>query len=812
MFNNFKFAFRDLQRNKLLAAINVLGLSVGISACLIIYLITSYELSFDTFQKDRDKIYRVYSKFEGAFEGTNIGVPTALPVFVKTHCTGIEALTNFHTLSCGVTLPMEGAAGRDFLNHDKIIIAAPDYFDVFDYYEWVIGNPGESLTEPFRVVLTESRAETYFGDDDPASLIGRTVHYQDSLVVTVSGIVKDIKQHTDLDFTDFISFSTIKSSWLEGNKFELNTWNTVNSSSQFFIKLSDGTPAERIESQLARIREIYEANVSKWDAWRPEPRMQPLSALHLNSEFGIFDHSRAVMEEPTVYVLIAVAALLLIMAVINFINLETAQASRRAKEVAIRKVLGSSRRKLVVRFLSESFILCFMAAMLSICWTELVFQYFPEYMPSGLVFTPTSPAILLMLFCVVVAVTLLAGLYPAFIIASYRPVLALKNQVQRSTGTSQSAHIRKGLTVVQFSFSQIFLTGSLIVALQLHFMVNKDLGFDPDAVVCISTPEDGSENQRQAFANALAAIPEIKAFTRQMTAPIANTTYSQEMSFDRGKETLKHHINVKRADTSYLKVYDIELLAGRALFPIDSMKELLINETCMRLLGFTAPHQAIGQAIEENTTIVGVVKDFHTASMHAAIEPTIIVYADDDSEFGIRLTARTNQVSDISFGLSKIEASWERIYPEEPFHASFLIDTIRRSYENEQRAGKLSIGATFIALIISSLGLFGLTTFTVLQRTKEIGIRRVLGSSVNGILILFSKDFLKLIVIAFILSVPIAYYLMEQWLNNFSYRIDMTVWIFLASASLSMLVAFSTICFRTLHAAKTDPVKSLRYE
>jgi len=810
--SDFKSAFRDLRRNKLLAAINVLGLSVGISACLIVYLITSYELSFDNFQPDRDRIYRVYSKFQGTFEGTNTGVPTALPGLVKTYFTGIASLTNFFTWSCGVTVPMDDEEARDLGNHDKIIVAAPDYFDVFDYYEWVIGNPEQSLSEPLQVVITESRAKIYFGDVDLANVIGRTLHYQDSLVVTVSGIIKDIKQYTDLDFTDFISFSTVKSSWLEGSKFQLDTWNAVNSSSQFFIKLSEGTSPEKVESQFSRIKDMYEANESKWDAWRPLPKMQPMSELHLNSEFGIFDHSRAVLDESTLYILIAVAALLITMAVINFINLETAQASRRAKEVAVRKVLGGSRPKLVVRFLSESFILCFLAAILSMCWTESAFNYFSEYMPSGLVYTPGSPAILLMLFCCVVVVTLLAGLYPAFIIASYRPALALKNQVKVNSGTSQSARVRKGLTIVQFSFSQIFLTVTLIVAFQLYFMTNKDLGFDPDAVVCVNTPEHGSDNQRQAFADALTAIPAIKTFTRQVTAPMANTTYSQEMSFERGNETLKHHIHVKMADTSYLKVYGMELLAGRRLFPIDSMKELLINETCMRLLGFATPEEAVGQTIDKNKTIVGVIQDFHTASMHVAIEPTVISYADDESEFGIRLNTPGNHVGYISNGLSKIEAAWKKIYPDDTFRATFLTDAIQRFYENEQRTGKLSVAATIIALFISSLGLFGLTTFTVLQRTKEIGIRRVLGASVNSILVLFSKDFVKLVMIAFVVSTPIAYYVMDEWLNNFAYRIEMTAWIFLASVFLSMLVAFATICFRTLHAAKANPVESLRYE
>lgn len=812
LLNNFKSIVRDLWRNKLLAAINVLGLSVGIGGCLIIYLITSYELSFDTFQEDRDRIYRIYSKFDGSFEGTNVGVPTALPIFIKDHCTGIDALTNFHTLNCDITIPVEDAESRALGNYNKIIIAAPDYFDVFNYYEWVAGDPVQSLAEPFRVVLTESRARTYFGDSRPATVIGREVHYQDSLIVTVSGIVKDIKQNTDLDFTDFISFITVERSWLEDNKLQLNTWNAVNSSSQLFVKLSDGITCEDVEAQVVRIPEMYETELGKWDEWRPASRMQPLSSIHLNSKFGIFDHSRPVMDKSTLFILIAVAALLLIMAVINFINLETAQASRRARGVAIRKVLGSSRRKLIFRFLFESFILCILAAMLAMCWTELTFAYFPEYIPEGLVFDPASWTMLMFSFSCAVVVPLLAGLYPAFIIAAYKPAIALRNQVRRRGGTSHSEYIRKGLTIAQFSFSQILLTGSFIVGLQLYFMANKELGFDADSVVCVNTPEDGSEIQRQAFGNELRAVPEVKAFAVQMSAPVADATFSQEMSFFNGKETLKHNFQVKMADTSYLAVYGLELLAGRNLLPLVSMKELLINEASVRFLGFTDPKQAVGQTLDENKTIVGVLKDFHTASMHQPIEPIVVAYSADESGFAIRLNMPKNKAADVSAGLSRIETAWNKIYPDEPFRADFLGDTIRRFYENERRAGKLSVMATIIALVISSLGLFGHTTFITLQRTKEIGIRKVLGATVNSIVFLFSKDFLKLVLIAFIFSTPFAYYLMDNWLNNFAYRINMRVWIFAASAIMLMIVAFATICFRTLHAARADPVKSLRYE
>lgn len=808
---NLAFAFRNLRRNKLLAFINVLGLTIGVTACLVIFLIANYEMSFDKFQPDKDRIYRIYSTFSGVYTGVNRGVPTAVPVAVRDNFAGVESVTNFITFGSKVTVPDGSSGTKDFGDNENVVIADPDYFMVFSYYQWIAGNPKQSLTEPFKVVITESRVKTYFGNIKPLEVIGREIHYRDSLIVTVSGVVKDITERTDLDFTDFISFSTIEKSWLAEDVVQLNSWNSTNSSSQLFIKLTSGTTVDKIEAQIPHLSEIFKEK-DKEGQWSNTPKLQSIKDLHFNTNVGIFDNTRPVAEKSTLQILIVIAVLLLIIASINFINLETAQASRRAKEVGVRKVLGSSRTKLVGQFLLESFILCFFSVVLSLGLAFLSLRYFSEFIPQGLVFDITNPAIVIFLVSCIIVVSLLAGLYPAFVLSSYQPALALKNLAHSNTATSRSAFIRKGLTIFQFSFSQILIIGTIAIGLQLDYMLNKDLGFNTDAIVYIRTPWWGKKEKRLTFQNELAQIPEIEAVSMHSSPPSSGGSSSTTMSFEKGKEKLEHDVYIKTGDTSYITLYNIKLLAGRNFLPQDTAREYLINETYLHLLGFTDPRDAIGKTLNSKNIITGVVRDFHTQSLRVQIKPTVIYYSPTSAGFGVKLSTPHNKVADLKPAIDKIETAWKKIYPDEKFDYSFMDDTIKNFYKNEQRTGKLARIATGIAILISCLGLFGLSSFTVIQRTKEIGIRKVLGATVNNILFLLSRDFIKLVVVAFVLSAPAAYYIVDSWLKGFPYRMDLSVWIFIASGIVSVLVALLTISFRTVNAAKSDPVKSLRYE
>lgn len=535
MVKDLTFVFRHLGRNMLLSGINVLGLSIGISACLVIFLIASYELSYDRFQPDRDRIYRVYTSFSGVFNGKNNGISTGAAAHIHEKFTGLAAVANFHLFPGSVKVPDQSGIVSDFGPYSGIIVAGPEYFEIFSYYEWVIGNPTQSLRDPFTVVITENRAKTYFGDLDVSAVIGKEIHYQDSLVVTVSGVVKDITRRTDLDFTDFISISTIEKSWLR-KSMPLNDWQSTNSGSQLFIKLAPGIARERIEDQLQVLSTIYDEHTTNPE-WKTTPKLQALADLHFDTGLGIFDGSRTPPPRSALQVLVLVALLLLVIAAINFINLETAQASRHAKEVGIRKVLGSSRGKLVGRFLLQSFILSLFSVFVSVAWVELALQYFPEYIPEGLIFDIADPLVFGFLFSCALVVTLLAGLYPAVVLSSYQPTLALKNLAHRNSSTSRSSFIRKSLTVFQFSISQVLIIGTIATGLQLDYMLNKDLGFSSGDVITVRTPPDET-GKIETFKNELARIPEIEVLSIHGSPPISGGVASRILTFDNGKEVL----------------------------------------------------------------------------------------------------------------------------------------------------------------------------------------------------------------------------------------------------------------------------------
>lgn len=809
MFKNFlTIAWRSLLRNKLHSFINITGLAIGVAACLVIYLIIDFELSFNKQHAGYERIYRVHSSFQGVFSGLNRGAPTATGPTIQDEFKGVEAVTSFHVFSSKVEIPT-GNERRNLERQDKIILAEPKFFSVFKSFEWVSGSP-ESLTEPFQVVLTQSRAKTYFGTDDPSVVIGKEIIYRDSLNTTVAGIVKDLPFNTDIDMTDFISYSTIEKSWLN-KRIHLNDWQSVNSSSQLFVLVDQNSTKDLFTEQFSILRKRYKEK-STWDVENTF-NAQPLSDLHYNSETGVFDYSRSPAHLPTLTILIVVAALLLIIGAINFINLETAQAVRRAKEVGVRKTLGSSRTALISQFLYQSFIITVIAIVIALPLTELALSVFSDFVPAGV--TLSLKQVAPFLIGIVVAIGLLAGMYPAFIMSSFLPALALKNQAHATSGTSRSAFLRKTLIVFQFSIAQVLIIFTLAVGWQINYMLNKDIGFKKDAVVYIYTPWHEKASKIDVFKNELTQLSEITDLCLSESPPSANGWSSNTLEYkpEQG-DVVKVNTFRKFGDPKYLDFYGMKLLGGRNLRPTDSLREFIINETLMTQLGFNKPEEAIGKFVsysERNYPIVGVVKDFHIQSLHNKVEPVIIGNDVDFSCFNIRLST-VNGSDDFKAGLAKIESAWKKVYPNEKFEYKFLDETLKNFYESEQRVAKLVKTAMFMAIFISCLGLFGLASFTTTQRMKEISIRKVLGSSVSGIVIMLSKDFIFLILIAFVIASPVGWYVATRWLKDFAYHMDLNVWLFILTVIAGVVIAFVTVGYQTLRAANSNPVNSLRNE
>lgn len=801
-------ALRTLWRKKYHTAINVAGLTVGITACLVIYLIVSFELSFNRGIPDYDRIYRVHSEFGGAFVGLNRAVPTAVAGYSREQLKGIEHVTMFITFSGKVAIPGTGAP-KTFEEESAIAITSTDYFNVFRGYEWIVGSPAV-LSKPHQVVLTESQARKYFGTTDLQTLAGREITYRDSITAHVGGIVHDLTYRTDLAFTEFISMPTIEASGLKYG-YQLNSWSGFSSSTQIFMKAMPGTTYQQLEAQIPVLNDAFRKN-SQWDALETFV-IQPLSDLHYDPTTGIFDFSTDIAHRPTLVTLGGVAILLLIIGSINFINLETAQALRRAKEVGVRKVLGSTRTRLIAQFVCEGMLLTLAAVLLALPFTELSLSTFSEFVPAGVRFDIV--AMLPVLLFITVFIGVLASSYPAFVLSGFLPAVVLKSQSQGST-SSGSAYLRKVLIIFQFTFAQVLILGTVLVGSQIQYVLNKDLGFRRDAVVYFRAPSTGTAEKVQELKHELETLPGMARLALSDSPPADNGWSSSLIEYYVGNEKLTINAFRKFGDENYIPLYDMQILAGRNLQPSDTIREVIINETMATLLGFSTPQEALGTQLKitkGKKPIVGVVKDFHTQSLRSAIEPVIIANETNVFRcFNIQLAIAGESGQTLHDRLEQIEKAWKKVYPDAPFEYSFLDDTVRNFYKTEQRTSKLAYTATALAIFISCLGLFGLASYTSLQRTREIGIRKIFGATVQQIVMLLSKDFIILVAVAFLLAAPIAWFSMNLWLERFTYRITPGIWMFILTAVVTALIAFATVGYQTLKASARNPVDSLRHE
>ncbi|NET32440.1 MAG: FtsX-like permease family protein [Cyanothece sp. SIO1E1] len=810
--NYFKIALRYFKRNKLYTAINVLGLSVGIAACLVISLIINYESSFDKFWKDKDSIYRVYSSFSGVFDGVNRGVATAVGPWLKENATGIEEVVAFHTFSAPVTILSVDGSQRELERQRMLALAGPDYFRVFSKYRWLAGSPEESLGKPNQVVLTSEKAELYFGLEQVELALGRTIQYRDSIFATVSGIIEHPTQSTDFDFNEFISYSTIENSPLK-RRIALNDWQSTNSSSQLFIKLDGSKTEDEVEALLVGAKETYQAQND--DAgYAADYKLQPLSDLHFNADLRIFDGGRSVAHKNTLWLLSLVAGLLLLIAAINFINLETAQSLRRAKEVGVRKVLGGSRKELILQFLSSTFLLAAVSMVIAASLAQWALGYYDNFIPEGLAFNPLNLTTLGIMGLLTIAVCIVAGAYPAFVLSAFRPVRALKDQVVRAGSSGGSVNLRKGLVVFQFVIAQVLIFGTLTIGNQIQYMLNKDMGFEQDAIVYLDTPWRDTTDRKNVLLQELKRFPEVQSISNHSALP-AEAGYSTNVTkFIKDGEELNHNVHRKFGDTAFIHLYDIELVAGRNYRQSDTINELLINETYLHELGFQDPNEILGQTIDMGrgmVPIVGVVADFHIQPLYEPIHPTALGVQEGNT-ISMKLQTAGGDAEDFSTVLSKIENQWKALYPEEPFNYHFVDEDIAKFYEREQETAQLVNTATYIAIFICCLGLFGLISFTTTQRTKEIGIRKILGASVMQLMAILTKSFLWLVIIALLIASPIAWYASRRWLEGYAYPIDIEWWQFVLVGLLGIGIAILTVSFHSFRAATANPVDSLRQE
>ncbi|AXY74884.1 ABC transporter permease [Paraflavitalea soli] len=799
--NYFKTAFRSLLRNKSYAAINITGLTVGIAACLLIYLITSYHLSFDNFHTRKDRIYRVVSESIGTGTGTSrsAGVPIPTAKGLRNDFPELQGKVAgiFGSGNDQITvLDEQNRPGKKFKEARGLYFAESQFFDIFDY-KWLAGDPKTALADPNNVVLTRDIAEKYFGDWHAA--MGRAIKYENADVWKVTGILENLPPNTDFPLQIVAPFKAYSNS-------KSDDWVSIYSSNQVYIALPENYASSRLSALLPGFVKKHKPAENATDGMA----LQPLTEMHFDTRFNVF--SRQVFSKELITALSLIGLFLLIIACVNFINLATAQAVNRAKEVGVRKVLGSSRKNLITQFMSETLLITLFAVVLA---TGLAWIVLPSL--NTLLQTRISanffnnlkiPAFLLV---ITLLVTLLAGFYPALVLSGYNPITALKSKLAAKTG---SLSLRRALVVFQFAIAQVLVIGMLVVVSQMNFFKNASLGFTKDHILSVPIPGDSAGRAKIDYLRAqLLQQPGISDVSFSFGSPAENGNWSSDFNFDNATKSCGFEANLKWVDVEHFKTFDLQFVAGRPFYPSDTIREFVVSEILVKKLGLKSPQDIIGKKInlwggEHVATVCGVIKDFHTLSLRQPLDPIIMAPMRSNYQmFSAKIRPEKAKET-----LAYVEKLWTSAYPDFVYEYQFLDEKIDRFYRRESQLSQLYTIFAGIAIFISCLGLYGLVSFMATQRVKEVGIRKVLGASVANIVYLFSREFTVLILISFLIAAPLAWYIMSQWLGDFEYRIQLGAGIFLLAIAGSVFIAWITVGYRAIRAALTNPVKSLKNE
>jgi putative ABC transport system permease protein len=801
--NYLKTAFRNLKRNKSYALINVFGLAIGIAASLLIFLVIRFETSFDNFHSKKNNIYRIATEFHNQ-DGVNYSRGIAFPVApqLRIDFPQLKEIACIFRMGDGqITVQGNTNDQQKKLHEDNIFFAGPEFFKMFDF-SFLAGDAKISLTEPNNVVLTQEVAEKYFGDW--RSAIGKTIKHDNKYVYKVTGILKNVPANTDFPLSVIISYATLKNTDIGRN---LNDWVSTFSDACTFVVLPPELSPGKFNAQLRSFAKRHKPAEYSKDAFVT----QPLSEIHYDDRFGnyrghTFSHS-------LIKALVLIGIFLLLIACVNFINLATAQAVNRSKEVGVRKVLGSNRLQLAFQFLGETALITVAAVVIAIVIAETALPFLNKLlevkMTMNFIF---NPILILSVLIILLLVTLLSGLYPAIILSGFNPVTALKSKITSKMVGGIS--VRRTLVVLQFAIAQILIIGMLIVVSQMNFFRNASLGFDKAAIINVPIPGDSiSHTKIDYLRNNLLQDPDIKNVSFSYASPSSDGNWQSDFKFDHATKSTDFSANLKWADQDYFKTYNLQFVAGHAYQPSDTVQEFVVNETLLRKLGIRNPQDAIGKEINfwdggKVANIVGVIRDFNSYSLRQPMAPVVLsTWKNVYQTINIKIKPGGEKTV-----LPYIEKLWNQNFPDYVYEYKFLDKTIANFYKQENQLSMLYKIFAAVAIFISCLGLYGLVSFMAVQRTKEVGIRKVLGASARNIVYLLSKEFTLLIIVAFVISAPIAYYIMHKWLQNYTYRIPLSASIFLLAIISSIIIAWITVGQRAIKSAIASPVKSLRTE
>jgi ABC-type antimicrobial peptide transport system permease subunit len=790
---------RNLRRNKSYALINVTGLSLGLACALLIFLIVKNELGYDRFHDNYDRIYRI-TNFSHIDQNANISY--AVVPGLRNDFPQLEKVTQLrYNANALITVRNEK------FDEKAVAFAEPDLLDIFSF-AWIAGKKQGALTEPNTVVLTEKLAFKYFGvrPGDAAGYQGRVlnqvINIDNRVDLRVVGVMKDVPVNTHLPLNMLIAASTLK---LDPNEV-MKQWWGINGDSYGYLLLPEKYDIAQLEKQVpAFIRKHRNDEAVK----NFTIKFQPLHDVHFN--LAVVNNITAPIRKGNLYVLAAVALIIIVLACINFVNLATAQAVKRGHEVGVRKVLGANRGQLVTQFLGEASVLTLAALVTAGALVALFRQPLLQALGIELATGLGDPAIPAFFLAAFVGVSLLSGLYPAWVVANFQPVAALKNKL--TALPARRLNLRKGLVAFQFTTSQVLIICTLVVAAQMDFFQNQDLGFGKDAVVSFSIP-DTSSSKRAVLRSELLKYPGVAGVSFASGSPVTTRSWA-DLSLPGSPEKQKPITEIKFVDEHFFGLFKLQVVAGRGIASEDRTTpygKAVINQTAVQALGFKDPFKAIGKNIQvggDNNVlqVVGVVKDFHNVSKHQKIPACVIVYGEgEDHRQGSLQLAGGNWRQT----LDHLDKTWSATYPESLFTYQFVDEQVARQYEREGKVYRVVQFFTGMAIAIGMLGLFGLVSFITLQRTKEVGVRKVMGASVPQIMVLFSKEFVILVGFSFLLACPLSFYLMDGWLAGFPYRVGLAPWMFGAAGLLALLITVVTVSLQSFKAALADPVRSLR--
>lgn len=799
MFKNyFKTAWRNLSKNKVFSLLNITGLSISVAVCLLIGIWVLRELSFDNFHPNGDSIFRLSNTFKSESEsfsqapsGPAFGaqLPRALPA-VQSAC---RLFPGSYKIKYG---------DKQFFEND--VLAADSNFFSFFGFKLLKGKPHQVLQSPSQIVISEDMAIKYFGQQDP---VGKTLLVDDKFSVTVSGVVENSPDNSHIQYSFVYPVSALRQNMIQAYQLDINTlW--VGGWPATYLQLRNPEKWQATEKQINAVAAKFSEKEWKQNKMSYKYFLQPLGDIHLKSKLRYDAANNGSLGRVQIFSILGIIVLLL--ACINYINLTTAGAIRRAKETAVRKVTGATKSQLVRQFFLETIIVCTLSVLLGIVLLEIVLPAFSAWLGTDYHFDITVTNILIILGFIVV-ISLIAGMYPSAILSSFNPVTTLKGSFTQSI---KGNFIRKSLVVFQFSITIALIAAIFIINSQMNYMKNKSLGFNGNSVVEVEFQGDASvQNKYSAIRNELLSNPyvlNVSVHDGNVVGGLGNGwTTTENLNGDEISTSL-YGMNV---DPSYLNTYDLQLAAGRFFskdIPTDSTAAVLVNEAAVKTFGWEKPENAIGKKFgkgDDAQYVIGVVKDFNFENLHKPVEALKINYARRGSKLSLKINA--NQ---INAAIDHLETTWKAIVPGVPLQYNFVDDNISKQYGDEQKMQGVFYSFAGLSLLIACLGLFGLSIFIVERKIKEIGIRKVLGASVTGITVLLTKDFAKLIIISLVLATPVSWYFMNAWLQDFAYHIDINWWVFAIAGIIALGIALFTISFRAIKAATANPVESLRSE